>query len=204
MKIIVGLGNPGDEYQGTRHNVGFYFLDKLAAHNRVSPVDSNLEFSQNKKLKSEIAETRVGGERLILVKPQTFMNLSGEAVGAVLKYHKADIDDLLVICDDLNLRLGVARLRLSGSSGGQKGLQSIIEALGTEDFKRLRFGISKHNLGEQESDQIYEKIEAKKFVLGKFNKREKPQIEKMINEMVELITKFIGEKEELKAHTFEI
>lgn len=203
MKIIVGLGNPGEKYNGTRHNVGFLFLDQLGSHSKLNTVGENLVFSKNNKLKSEIAETQAAGEKVILVKPQTFMNLSGEAVAAVLSYYKASPSDILVICDDLNLRLGISRLRLSGSSGGQNGLKSIINSLGTEDFKRLRIGIAKNKVGEQESEKIYESLQAKRFVLGKFTKRELPVVEKMVNKAAELVIKFIGEKEEIKARTFE-
>lgn len=203
MKIIIGLGNPGEKYNGTRHNVGYFFLDQLKSHSKLNPVGESLVFSKNNKLKSEIAEIQVAGEKVVLVKPQTFMNLSGEAVAAVLNYYKASPSDLLVICDDLNLRLGVSRLRLFGSSGGQNGLKSIINSLGTEDFKRLRIGIAKNKVGEQESEKIYESLQAKKFVLGKFTKRELPVIKKMINKATELVVEFIGEKEEIKARTFE-
>jgi PTH1 family peptidyl-tRNA hydrolase len=203
MKIIVGLGNPGEKYNGTRHNVGFFFLDQLGSHSRLNPVGESLVFSKNNKLKSEIAEIQVAGEKVVLVKPQTFMNLSGEAVATVLNYYKASPSDILVVCDDLNLRLGVSRLRLSGSSGGQNGLKSIINSLGTEDFKRLRIGIAKNKVGEQESEKIYESLQAKRFVLGKFTKRELPVVEKMVNKAAELVIEFIGEKEEIKARTFE-
>lgn len=203
MKIIIGLGNPGKKYDGTRHNVGFFFLDQLGIHNKLNSVGGSLVFSKNNKLKSEIAETQVAGEKVVLVKPQTFMNLSGEAVVAVLNYYKAPLSNLLVVCDDLNLRLGVSRLRLSGSSGGQNGLKSIINSLGTEDFKRFRIGIAKNKVGEQESEKIYQSLQAKRFVLGKFTKRELPVIEKMINRAAELVVEFIGKKEEIKARTFE-
>jgi PTH1 family peptidyl-tRNA hydrolase len=203
MKIIIGLGNPGENYNVTRHNIGFFFLDQLSGHNKLNPVGEILVFSRNNKLKSEIVETQVAGEKVVLVKPQTFMNLSGEAVAAVLNYYKATPSDILVVCDDLNLRLGISRLRLSGSSGGQNGLKSIINSLGTEDFKRLRIGIAKNKVGEQESEKIYESLQAKRFVLGKFTKRELPVIEKMINRAAELVVEFIGKKEEIKARTFE-
>lgn len=203
MKIIIGLGNPGEKYEGTRHNVGFFFLDQISKHKKLNSVGENLSFSKNSKFKSEIAETQVAGERVILVKPQTFMNLSGEAVAAILSYYKASVNDILVVCDDLNLRLGVSRLRLSGSSGGQNGLKSIIDSLGTEDFKRLRIGIAKNKVGEQESEKIYESLMAKRFVLGKFTKREQPIVEKMVDRAIELVVEFIGQKEEIKARTFE-
>jgi peptidyl-tRNA hydrolase, PTH1 family len=202
MKIIVGLGNPGEKYEGTRHNVGFYFLDQISSHNKLNSVGESLVFSKNNKLKSEIAETRVAGERVILVKPQTFVNLSGEAMVAVSNFYKALPSDVLVVCDDLNLRLGVTRLRLSGSSGGHNGLKSVINSLGTEDFKRFRIGIAQNKVGEQESEKIYESLQAKKFVLEKFTKRELPVIKKMVGKVAELIIEFIGQKEEIKARTF--
>jgi len=203
MKIIIGLGNPGDKYKGTRHNVGFYFLDRLAQNKKISPVDESLRFSKNEKLKSEIAETQIAGEKLVLVKPQTYMNLSGEAVQAAINFFKVSLEDILVVCDDLNIKLGTSRLRLFGSSGGQNGLKNIISILGTEDFKRLRIGIGKNSLKESEEENAYESLEAKSFVLGKFTKRELPIIEKMVERAVELIVEYIGKKEELKAQTFE-
>lgn len=136
MKVVVGLGNPGKEYENTRHNVGFLALDALS-HTLGITI-------KEKKFKALIGEGNFRGTKYILVKPQTYMNLSGESVIEVMKYYKVDIDDLLVISDDLDLTLGSLRLRENGSSGGQKGLKSIMEHLHTQDFNRLRIGIGKN------------------------------------------------------------
>ncbi|MCG6154754.1 aminoacyl-tRNA hydrolase [Rubinisphaera margarita] len=135
MKAVVGLGNPGRRYQGTRHNIGFLVLDELARRHAASP--SSLRHD------SEIKEIFLGGEKIVLAAPQTYMNLSGSAVASLVNFHKLPLEDLLVISDDLNLPPGQLRLRASGSSGGQKGLKDIALRLGTEDFARLRFGIGR-------------------------------------------------------------
>lgn len=204
MKIIVGLGNPGKEYIGTRHNVGFEFLDALAKHPRLNLVGKELKFSRNKKFQAEIAETQVAGEKYILIKPSTFMNLSGNTVNKIIAFYKSRIEDLFVISDDLDLPLGMSRVRLAGSSGGHKGLESIVLGLGTDQFARLRIGISDHKIGSTNSDHPYEKPEAKIFVLEKFTSREKPTIDKMITKSVDIIIDCLTGKKELAATTFEI
>jgi len=204
MKIIIGLGNPGKEYEGTRHNVGFDFLNMLIKHPRVNTIGRELIFKLNKKFQAEIAETQIAGDKYIFVKPRSFMNLSGKAVSQIVKFYKADIDDLLVICDDLDLPLGMSRIRLSGSSGGQKGLESIVKALGSNQIARLRIGIADHKIGTAQIEHPYERPEAKVFVLGKFSSREKPVIEKMIAKVVDIIVDCLTGKKELTATTFEV
>jgi peptidyl-tRNA hydrolase, PTH1 family len=135
MKLVVGLGNPGPKYAGTRHNVGFDVLDRLAATAPGSTVWT--------KLQAELCDITLGTEKLLLAAPQTFMNLSGRAVRELVDFYKLTPQDLLVVCDDLNLEPGRVRLRSSGSSGGQKGLQNIIQHLGTQEFARLRIGIGR-------------------------------------------------------------
>ncbi|HEY8395285.1 MAG TPA: aminoacyl-tRNA hydrolase [Bacilli bacterium] len=142
MLMIVGLGNPGRNYQGTRHNIGFMFLDKLVQ-------DLGETFSLKKDLRAEVAEFHHNGEKIILLKPQTFMNLSGEAVLLALKYYKLSPDDILVVYDDMDLPEGKIRIRKGGSSGGHKGIKNIIELLNTQDIKRIRIGI-----GSAKSDCI--------------------------------------------------
>ena len=132
MKFIVGLGNPGKKYEWTRHNVGFLVVDALAK-------ESDGPFK--KGLQSRHARQRLEGESVILVKPETYMNLSGRAVQAVLHYFKGTPEDLLVVHDDLDLQPGRLRFRARGSSGGHNGIASIIECLGTREFHRLKFGI---------------------------------------------------------------
>lgn len=138
MKIIVGLGNPGKEYEKTRHNAGFLVLDDVSKALGIT--------IKTKKFKALIGEGFVRTEKVILVKPQTFMNLSGESVRAVMNYYNADIEDLLIISDDMDLAVGNIRLRIKGSSGGQKGIKSIIDALQTQEFLRLKVGIGKSQI----------------------------------------------------------
>ncbi len=135
MKVVVGLGNPGRKYIGTRHNVGFDVLAWLAHKQGADSVRTKFE--------AEITEITVGAERLLLVAPQTFMNLSGRSVRQIVDFYKLSADDVLVVCDDLNLGTGRLRLRANGSAGGQKGLQNTIDHLGTQQFARLRIGIGR-------------------------------------------------------------
>ena len=134
MKLIAGLGNIGDKYCFTRHNAGFMVLDKWM-------FKENISFRLENKLKCLVARYRYGSEDLILIKPTTFMNLSGEAVRAVMDYYKIDIKDVLIIYDDIALDLGRIRFRANGSDGGHNGIKSIIKHLGTKDFDRLKIGI---------------------------------------------------------------
>ncbi len=135
MKVIVGLGNPGAKYAGTRHNVGFAVLEALGRKHQAGKVTRGHE--------AELAEVNIQGEKVLLVCPQTYMNLSGRSVGSIVKFYKLPLENLLVVCDDLNLPCGQLRLRAGGSSGGQKGLRDIIYHLGSEQFPRLRFGIGR-------------------------------------------------------------
>ena len=135
MKVVVGLGNPGLKYVGTRHNVGYDVLARLAHEYGAESVRMRFE--------AEITEITVQTERLLLVAPQTFMNLSGRCVRQVVDFYKIVMEDLLLVCDDLNLEVGRLRLRASGSAGGQKGLQNTIDHLGTQQFARLRIGIGR-------------------------------------------------------------
>lgn len=145
-KLIVGLGNPGREYTKTRHNVGFMSVDRLAER-------WSLRFGRQRG-RAEIAEGDVAGQRVILAKPQTFMNNSGDSVRALLKLSNLSPTDLLVIADDLDLPFGRLRLRDSGSSGGQRGIQSIINQLGTNQLVRLRVGIGRPPLGVDPVDYV--------------------------------------------------
>lgn len=135
MKLVVGLGNPGSRYEKTRHNVGFRVIDALAGRWRID--------MQRQKFSAAIGDGVIAGERSVLLKPLTFMNLSGQSVQAALAFYKLPVDELLVISDDLDLPTGRLRVRSSGSSGGQRGLESIIAMLGTEAFARVRIGIGR-------------------------------------------------------------
>ena len=130
MKLIAGLGNIGDKYCFTRHNAGFMVLDKLA-------LDNNFSFREESKLKSFLAKSN----DIIYIKPTTFMNLSGEAVRAVMDYYKIDVKDILIVYDDIALDLGRIRFRANGSDGGHNGIKSVIKHVGTKEFDRLKIGI---------------------------------------------------------------
>lgn len=151
MKVIIGLGNPGKQYENTRHNAGFLALDLFAKKNNVAIT--------TRKFKALVGELFVKGEKVLLVKPQTYMNLSGESVSQILNYYDLDECDIFVIADDLDLPVGTIRIRDSGSSGGQRGVQNIIDHLGTKEFLRLKIGIGNNKM-----------IETKDYVLGKIDK----------------------------------
>ncbi|KUK81331.1 MAG: Peptidyl-tRNA hydrolase [Pelotomaculum thermopropionicum] len=159
MKLIVGLGNPGCKYAATRHNVGFMALDRLAA-------DAGVEIKK-KMFKSLAGRGMIGRENVILAKPQTFMNLSGEAVGLLLGWFKLNPADLIVVYDDLDLPPGNMRVRSGGGSGGHKGMQSIIKVLGTQNFPRIRIGIGRPPvIGFETADYVLSRFspgEVKKF-----------------------------------------
>ncbi|MBR6888740.1 MAG: aminoacyl-tRNA hydrolase [Selenomonadaceae bacterium] len=135
MKIFVGLGNPTPEYAATKHNVGFMLADKLAA--KISATDWREKFN------ALVAESFLDGEKILIVKPQTFMNLSGEAVAPIVNFYKINAADLIVAHDDMDLPLGMIRLRPKGSSGGHRGVESIIQLLGTQNFPRVRIGVGR-------------------------------------------------------------
>ncbi len=141
MKLIVGLGNPGKDYDKTRHNIGWDLIDALASAN-----DIKLDKREHKSL---TGKGNIAGQPVLLVKPQTFMNLSGEAVGALVRYYAVPLTDLLVLTDDIHLPVGKIRLRGRGSSGGQNGLKSIASHLGTQEWARLRLGVGEPPPGLQ-------------------------------------------------------
>ena len=146
MKWIVGLGNPGKAYEMTRHNVGFMVVDELARRWGVS-------VSQD-KFRAQVGEGHVRGQKVYLLKPQTYMNLSGESMRAFAEYYKAHIDDLIVIYDDLDTALGKIRLRYQGSAGGHNGVKSIIANMGAQQFNRIRVGIDRPPAGAKTADYV--------------------------------------------------
>ncbi len=168
MKLIIGLGNPGKEYEKTRHNAGFLAVDKIVSSSeyQVSSV--------KQKFNAEISQGTINNEKTILAKPQTFMNNSGQAVRAILDYYKINPEDIIVIHDDLDIPLGEFKISKNKNSGGHKGVQSIIDHLGTKDFTRIRIGINAEN----------KKTPTEKFVLGKFSEDETREIERVIGEIV--------------------
>jgi PTH1 family peptidyl-tRNA hydrolase len=176
MILLVGLGNPGREYEKTRHNVGFMVLDKFAKNEKAV-------FKQSERFNAEIAEVTIQYKtkrvRMLLAKPQTFMNNSGEAVSKLVNFYKLRTEDqVFIVHDDLDIDLGMMRIRLNGSSAGQKGIQSIIDKLGTDTFVRFRIGI-KPDGGQTKS--------AEKFVLEKFRAEERKIIDKSIDKTIAMI-----------------
>ena len=150
MKLVVGLGNPGRQHQDTRHNIGYMILAELAT--RIGP------FKPKTRFQGETVETKIGGEQVILLSPTTYMNRSGLSVSEAMRFYKLPLENLLVICDDLNLPFGKLRLRTTGSSGGQKGLADIAQKLASDEFCRLRFGI----------DRPFGPMNVSDYVLSKF------------------------------------
>jgi len=200
MKIIVGLGNPGKEYVGTRHNAGFTVIDELSKMPELNTVGEELSFKLDKRFKSEFVSLKHKGEQVFLIKPHNFMNNSGAAVSKVLEYYRAGVADLIVVCDDVDLPLGHIRLRLSGGSAGQKGLQDIINTLSTNEFARLRIGIANREFSEEASQ-----IDTKDFVLAKFSDRDKPIFDNVVKEAAKILLSCIGEKgETLQAMSLEL
>ncbi len=175
MKLIVGLGNIGKEYNGTRHNCGFFMLDTFANNH-------NLQWQEKSKFKAICAEYTPEAEKVILTKPQTFYNNSGEAVRAVKDFYKIENKDILVIHDELALPFGTIRTRLGGSNAGNNGVKSISAHIG-DDYWRVRIGIW---------NELQEKIDDADFVLSKFSKDESGSIEKNITkEVTNFIEKFL-------------
>jgi len=169
MKLIVGLGNPGIAYRRTRHNLGFMVVQALAEQRRMRFRRAPHRSSQ--------AQGKIGKEKVVLVRPMTFMNVSGLAVGGALKDHRAFLEDLLVVCDDVNLDLGRTRLRRSGTAGGHNGLKSVIEHLHSEGFARLRLGVG----------QPPEGVDMMDYVLSLFRRGEWPMVHEMIARAVQAV-----------------
>lgn len=178
MKLIVGLGNPGKQYERTRHNAGFMALDEIAKR-------CNASFTQ-KKFNAELASFDKKGEKIILMKPQTFMNLSGEAVLACVNFYKIQPDDILVLHDDLDLPVGKIRIRQNGSAGGQKGMKNIIDLLHTQNIARIRIGIDKNPL-----------IPVVDYVLGKIPAEQKEAFDTSVEQAAKAAEMFMSERIDL-------
>ena len=172
MKLIVGLGNPGREYNKTRHNIGFMCIDKLCECFNVS-LDLN-------KFNGSYTQFNYNGEKIILLKPEKYMNLSGEVVRDFVNFFKININDILIICDDLDTKVGNFRLRYKGSSGGHNGLKNIELHLSTKDYKRIKIGISNNK-----------NIDTKDYVLGKFTKEEIDLINPIIDKIPDIIEDYL-------------
>ena len=172
MKLVVGLGNPGLTYKKTRHNIGFMFIESIEN-------DLKLNFKIDKKFKAMICKEKVENEDILFVKPITYMNNSGEAVKAIVDFYQIPSEDILVIIDDMDLPVGKVRIRKNGSSGGQKGLNSIISLLHTNEIKRIRIGIGK---GE----------DAVNHVLGTFSKEERKEIDLIMDKAYFMLKDYLA------------
>ncbi|MBR6162318.1 aminoacyl-tRNA hydrolase [bacterium] len=168
MKIIVALGNPGNKYSNTRHNAGFIFADKLAEKLSCS-------FSMENKFKAEIAKGEYNTQAVWIIKPQTFMNLSGESLRAFINFYKTDISDFLIVFDDISLPLSTIRFKANGSSGGHNGIKSIIQHISTDKFDRLKIGIGPQPTFMKSED----------FVLGQFSSDERKTLDETMAKAIE-------------------
>ena len=171
MKLIVGLGNKGNEYNNTRHNVGFMVIDNYINKNNLT---------LKSKLDGLYAETIINGEKVIFLKPQNYINLSGDVISKYIKYFKIDIKDLLVIHDDMDLEIGTFKIKYKGGSAGHNGLKNIESNLKTNEYKRIKIGISKNNI---------DKVD---YVLGKFSSTELSKLNKVIDITYNIIEDFVS------------
>jgi len=177
LRLVAGLGNPGPEYDGTRHNVGFAVVDRLAADEKISV--------KRVDCRALTGRGRIGDVAVVFAKPVTYMNASGEAVSALLKKLELAAEDLLVVSDDIDLPVGALRLKPKGSSGGQKGLRSIESALGTKEFARLRVGIrGEHYTRENELSD---------YVLDRFSRSERSAIDESVGRAADAVRVWITE-----------
>lgn len=173
MKLIVGLGNPGYEYINTRHNIGFMAIDKI--------VDSlGISFDKN-KFGGLFCTTNVSGEKVMFLKPQEYMNLSGNVVGRFVDYFNIDVNDILIIHDDLDMDVGKIRFRSHGSSGGHNGLKNIEANLGTREYSRLKIGISNNK-----------NYDTKDYVLGKFSSDDKKILDEVLSNMSKIFNDYLS------------
>lgn len=184
MYVIVGLGNPGKQYENTRHNVGFNVIDILAKEYDISVTKI--------KHKALIGEGRVGSEKILLVKPQTYMNLSGETLIDIYKYYKVDLSNIIVVYDDIDLDVGKIRIRKKGSGGTHNGMRSITKCLGSNDFPRVRVGVSKPMQGQDLAD----------FVLSRFRKEEADSINEGLEKTCRAIDCIIRENIDMSMNKY--
>ena len=184
MKLVVGLGNPGNEYSKTRHNIGFQLLEYIACKN-------GLEFKNDKKFNADCATYMVGGEKIHLIKPLSYMNLSGTVVSRYANFYNIEASDILVIQDDLDMDFGKVRILYDSTSGGHNGIKNIIECLGTKEFTRLKIGISNNK-----------DYDTKDYVLGKFSKEENEILMNIYSKLENIIDDFISLDTENLKHKY--
>ena len=174
MKLVVGLGNYPKEYEFTRHNIGFMFVDNFAQN-------ANITFKTESKLQGEISTCVLNNEKVLLLKPLTFMNLSGESVKKVVNFYKIKVENILIIYDDLSINLGKFRIKANGTDGGHNGMKSIIQHLGTNQIQRVKIGI-----GPQPQF-----MKSENFVLQKFSNDQMQIVNKVVDKSTELINDFL-------------
>ena len=186
MKLIVGLGNPGPEYDRTRHNMGFKVIDKLSAKYSIEVNHS--------KFKGMYGTGLINGEKIILFKPYTYMNLSGEAVEQIAAFYKVDLEDLIVIYDDIDIAPGLIRIRKAGSAGSHNGMKSVTQMMGSTAFPRVRVGTGKPD----NTDHLIE------YVIGAIDEDEKPLLEEGIQKAADAVSMIIEENIDLAMNRFNI
>ena len=186
MKLIVGLGNPGPEYDRTRHNMGFKVIDKLSAKYSIEVNHS--------KFKGMYGTGLINGEKIILFKPYTYMNLSGEAVEQIAAFYKVSLEDLIVIYDDIDIAPGLIRIRKSGSAGSHNGMKSVTQMMGSSAFPRVRVGTGKPD----NTDHLIE------YVIGAIDEDEKPLLEEGIQKAADAVSMIIEENIDLAMNRFNI
>jgi peptidyl-tRNA hydrolase, PTH1 family len=185
MKLIVGLGNPEDKYQGTRHNLGFDLLEHFREKLNLG------QWSLEKKFKAEIIKANLDGQEVILARPETYMNNSGQAVALLKNYFKVAPEDIIIIHDDLDLKLGQIKIRLGGAAGGHHGVESVMEGLSTDKFLRIRLGIGNLRTTSSEHKEIHVSVE--NYVLEPFLRQEKPKVKHMLKQGLEALELLLKE-----------
>jgi peptidyl-tRNA hydrolase, PTH1 family len=183
--LVVGLGNPGKEYDGTRHNIGFAAIDEFVAANDFQP------WIHKKDLRCEMTSARLGSTQVIAVKPTTFMNLSGEAVQAVAHFYKIPAERILAIYDEIDIEFGQIRLRTGGSSAGHNGVKSLIQHI-SEDFGRIRIGVG---------PKVPEQIDSADFVLAKFSNEQRAQLKNLTRETTAILSEYVFSDGQLPTET---
>lgn len=184
MKMIVGLGNPGNEYAGTRHNVGWMLVDALAEHLGINEWRS--------REKGMVAEGRIGSEKILLVKPLTYMNNSGECVGPLMRWYKLEPEDIMAAHDDMDIPIGTIRIRKKGSAGGHNGIKSLLSRIGSENFGRLRIGIGRPQPGWSVINHV----------LAKFNDQEQEKIGDAIKQLIPAVECMVLEGPDMAMNKF--
>jgi PTH1 family peptidyl-tRNA hydrolase len=184
MKLVVGLGNPGRKYEGTRHNIGFAVLEELARRHATA--------SPRKAYEGEVVEANIASERALLLAPHTYMNRSGQSVRQAVDFFKLEPADVLIVCDDMNLPLGKLRMRTKGSDGGQKGLADIVRHMGTDAVARLRIGIDRPPANWEGAD----------YVLAKFTKEENTEIAIAVQTAADAVAVWAGQGAEACMNRF--